>query len=132
MQPMQQTGWGPPWGQPWQPANQQAYPPPWSSGSPPAALLAMPGGHHGLPGHDPTTEHRMQIEALEERAMKHGTEIDGLKARVEALEKVKDVAKRYSVWALMALGSLAGHFNKDPLVGQIAWLLELAIKALAK
>ena len=126
MQPMQQTGWGAQWGQPWQPAYPPGYPQPWSGGSPqPAALLAMPG-------HDPTTEHRMQIEALEERAMKHGTEIDGLKARVEALEKVKDVAKRYSVWALMALGSLAGHFNKDPLVGQIAWLLELAIKALAK
>lgn len=98
--------------------------PPWPPGPWPYPQQQAPLGH------DPLTIHGMEITALKERADKHGSEIDALAARLKALEALKDVVRRYGLWALTSLISVLGHFNKEPLVQKIVGLLEVLAKAM--
>lgn len=75
--------------------------PPGSSSTPP-------------PGYDLATELRLSVANLDERATKHGEEIDGLSERLKLLEAYKDTARRYLLWALTSAASLLAHWQGEP------------------
>lgn len=75
-------------------------------------------------GYDPLTEHRMQIKALEERADKHGEEIDATRADIKKVTDQLDAAKRYLLSITMSGIGLLAHWQNDPLAKTAAGILE--------
>lgn len=83
-----------------------------------------------LPSYDPITEHHLRLEALEERAEKHGEEIDGTNDKVSAIEKRLDAARRWAVSLCMSIAGLLGHWQQEPLAKKAGAILSAAGAAL--